>query len=61
VIRGDTTPNTTRCIIRTPFAGLLGSLVTETEEDEGEDPNLKVFQMQMLDVWESGGESRNGE
>jgi hypothetical protein len=38
----------------------LGNLVT-AEQDEGEDPNLEIFEMQMLDLWENGGESENGE
>jgi hypothetical protein len=28
---------------------------------EEEDPNLEIFEMQMLDLWERGGESENGE
>jgi hypothetical protein len=31
------------------------------EEDGGEDLNLEIFEMQMLDLWESGGISGNGE
>jgi hypothetical protein len=38
---------------------LMGNLVTE--EDGGKDPNLEIFGRQMLDLWESGGESGNGE
>jgi hypothetical protein len=30
-----------------------------TEEDEGEDSNLEIFEMQILDLWKSGGESGN--
>jgi hypothetical protein len=38
------------------------TLVTEKEEkDEGEDPNIEIVEMQMLDFWENGGESGNGE
>jgi hypothetical protein len=31
------------------------------DEDEGDDPNLEIFEMQMIDLWESGGESGNEE
>jgi hypothetical protein len=54
------TPNRVRCISGTPFADPLGNLVTE-EEGEEEDQNLEIFEMQMLDLWESGGQSGNGE
>jgi hypothetical protein len=61
VIRCDITPNTAQCIIGIRSADPLGNLVAEEEEDEGEDPNLEIFEMQMLDVWDNGGESGNGE
>jgi hypothetical protein len=54
-------PSTARCIIGRPFVDPLENLVTEQEEDEGENPNLRIFEMQMLNLWESGGESRSGE
>jgi hypothetical protein len=44
-------------IIRWP----TGESPHEEEENEGEDPSLEIFQKQMLDRWESGGESGNGE
>jgi hypothetical protein len=60
VIRCNVTPNPTPCIIATPFADTRGNLAIE-KEDEGEDPNLEIFEMQMLDPSESGGESGNWE
>jgi hypothetical protein len=29
------------------------------EEDEGDDPNLEIFEMETLDLSESGGKSGN--
>jgi hypothetical protein len=59
VIRCVITPKRTQCVIDTPFAGSLGNVVAE--EEEGEDSNLEIFEMQMLDLWESGEKSGNGE
>jgi hypothetical protein len=61
VIRFDITPNTARSIIGTPFADPQRNLVTEEEEDEEEDPKVEILEVQILDLWESGGESGNGE
>jgi hypothetical protein len=44
------TPNTTRCLIVRPFADPLGNLVAEGEEDEGENLNLGISKMQMLNL-----------
>jgi hypothetical protein len=38
-----------RCIIGTSFAGPSGNLVTDEQGDEGKDPNLEIFEMQMLE------------
>jgi hypothetical protein len=61
VIRCEITPNAVCCIIDTLFADRLGDLATKEEKYEGEDPNLEIFEMRMLDLWESKGESGNGE
>jgi hypothetical protein len=52
-------PTRRRRTIGTAFVDPLGNLFTE--EDEGENPNLEIFEMQILDLWETGGESGNGE
>jgi hypothetical protein len=57
-IRCDITPKRTRCIIGKPFADPLGNLVTK-EEEAGDGPNLEIFEMLLLDLWESGKESGN--
>jgi hypothetical protein len=35
--------------------------MTVPEENERKDPNLDIFQMQIPDLWRSGGKSRNKE
>jgi hypothetical protein len=61
VIRCAITPKTVRCVICPPFTDPKGNLITEEEENEGEDPNLEISEMQMFDVCESGRKSGNGE
>jgi hypothetical protein len=53
-VRCDITPNTARYIIGTPFADLLGNLMTE-REDEGEDPNREIFEMHVGPLGERRG------
>jgi hypothetical protein len=54
VVKCDITPNTGRRIIGRPFAGPRGNLVPR-EEDEGEDLNLEILELEVLDLWESEG------
>jgi hypothetical protein len=35
----------------------LENLVTEEEENQGEDPNLEILEMQRLELWKSREES----
>jgi hypothetical protein len=52
VVRCNITSDPAQFLLGTPFSDPLGHFVAEEEEDGGDDPNIEIFEMQMLAIFD---------